>query len=166
MEADGPANTKTRERKEGALTAVQAMHVDSCTAQRVRDGPMTNSTSFGMIAEPPVLPCRDDVVVESGDAAPKSCLPSLEMRSPTVAGDLVLTGETSKTTETTVNEPFLQFYSTEEENLKKEKLLTSIPSALYDSSVFQRSNLPTVPYCQRVVETKSGQYRTFDPGGS
>ena len=31
MEADGPANTKTRERTEGAATAVQAMHGDSCT---------------------------------------------------------------------------------------------------------------------------------------
>ena len=29
MEADGPANTKTRERTEGAATAVQAMHGDS-----------------------------------------------------------------------------------------------------------------------------------------
>ena len=36
MEADGPANTKTRECTEGAATAVQAMHGDSCTAQRVR----------------------------------------------------------------------------------------------------------------------------------
>ena len=40
MEADGPANTKTRERTEGAATAVQAMHGDSCTtAQNVQDGP-------------------------------------------------------------------------------------------------------------------------------
>ena len=31
MEADGPANTKTRERTEGAATAVQAMRGDSCT---------------------------------------------------------------------------------------------------------------------------------------
>ena len=51
MEADGQANTKTRERTEGAATAVQAMHVDGCTtAQRVQDGPMTNSTSFGVKA--------------------------------------------------------------------------------------------------------------------
>ena len=32
MEADGPANTKTRERTEGAAKAVQAKHGDSCTA--------------------------------------------------------------------------------------------------------------------------------------
>ena len=43
-----------------------------------------------MKAEPPALSCRDDVVVESGDAASKSCLPSLEMRRITAAGGLVL----------------------------------------------------------------------------
>ena len=31
MDADGPANTKTQKRTEGAATAVQAMHGDSCT---------------------------------------------------------------------------------------------------------------------------------------
>ena len=70
IEADGPANTKTRERTEGAATAVQAMHGDSCTAQRVQDGSTTNSTSFGMMAEPPDLPCREDVLVENGDRRP------------------------------------------------------------------------------------------------
>ena len=72
MEADGPANTKIRERTEGAATAVQAMRGDSFSACRVEPGPNTNSTSFGVKAEPPALPCRDDVVVESGNAAPKS----------------------------------------------------------------------------------------------
>ena len=38
MEADGPANTKTRGRTEGAATVVQAMLEDSCTAQKVQDG--------------------------------------------------------------------------------------------------------------------------------
>ena len=52
-EADGPANTKTRERTEGAATAVQAMHDDSCTARTVQDGPKT-SISFGVKAEPPL----------------------------------------------------------------------------------------------------------------
>ena len=33
--ADGPVNTKTRERTEGAATAVQAVEGDSCTAQKV-----------------------------------------------------------------------------------------------------------------------------------
>ena len=80
MEADGPANIKTRERTEGAATAVQAMHGDSCTtAQKVQDWPKT-SISFGVMAEPPDLPCREDVLVEDGAMAPESCLPSLEMR--------------------------------------------------------------------------------------
>ena len=81
MEVDGPADTKTRERTEGAATAVQAMHGDSFSASRVDLGPKTNSTSFGVNVEPPALPCRDDVVVENGAAAPKSCLSPLEMRT-------------------------------------------------------------------------------------
>ena len=171
MEADGPANTKTQERTEGSATAVQAMREDSCTtAQRVQDGPMTNSTCFSMMAESPALPCRDDVVVESGDAAPESCLPSMEMRATTAAGGLASTGEASTATRTTSNEPLLWFYATEEmdpeEDSKKENLWTSTPYASYDSSVFQESNLSAAPYCRRVLETKSRQNRTFDPGGS
>ena len=68
MEADGSANTETCERTEGAATAVQAMHGDGCTVQRVQDGPKINSTSFGMMAEPLALPCRDGVLVENGTA--------------------------------------------------------------------------------------------------
>ena len=56
MEADGQANTKTRERTEGAATAVQAMRGDGFSARRVEPGPITNSTNFGMKAEPPALP--------------------------------------------------------------------------------------------------------------
>ena len=129
IEADGPANTKTRECTEGAATAVQAMHGDSCsTAQKVQDGPKT-SISFGVMAEPPDLPCREDVLVEDGATSPESCLPSLEMRSSTAAGGLVSTGETSTATETTVNKPLLQSYSSEEENSKKKKLRTSTPTS-------------------------------------
>ena len=171
MEADGPANTKTQERTGAPATAVQAILGDSCTtAQRVQDGPMTNSTCFSMMSEPPALPCRDDVVVESGDAAPESCLPSMEMRTTTAAGGLASTGEASIATRTTSNEPLLWFYATEEmnpeEDSKKENLWTSTPYASYDSSVFQGSNLSAAPYCRRVLETKSRQNRTFDPGGS
>ena len=167
-DADGRANTKTRERAEGAATAIQAMHGDRCTtAQRVQDGPMTNSTCFGMMAEPPALPCRDDVVVESGDAAPESCLPSMAMRTTTAAGGLASTGEASTATRTTSNEPLLRFYATEEmnteEDSKKGNLWTSISPACYDSSFWKRL---AAPYCRRVVETKSRQNRTFDPGGS
>ena len=55
MEVDGQANTKTRERTEGASTAVQAMRGDSFSACRVDPGPNINSTSFSMMAEPPAL---------------------------------------------------------------------------------------------------------------
>ena len=135
MEADGPVNTinKTRERTEGAATGVEAMREDSCTtAQKVHDGPKT-SISFGVVAEPPDLPCREDVLVENGATSPEPCLPSLEMRSPAAAGGLIPTGEASTATRTTSNEPLLRFYATEEINLeedsKKEKLWTSTPYA-------------------------------------
>ena len=103
MEADGPADTKTRERTEGAATAAQAMRGDGFSARRAEPVPNTNSTSFGVKAEPPAPPCRDDVVVECGDAASETCLPSLQMRSSTAAGGLVPTGEASTATETNFN---------------------------------------------------------------
>ena len=105
MEADGHANTKTRERTEGAATAVQAMHEDSFFARWVEPGPNTNSTSFGVKAEPVDLPCREDVLVEDGATSPESCLPSLGMCSSTAAGGLVPTGEVSTATETPSNDP-------------------------------------------------------------
>ena len=61
MEADVAVDKKTRERTESAATAVQAMHGDIFSANRVQAGPKTTSTSFGVKAEPPVVPCRDDV---------------------------------------------------------------------------------------------------------
>ena len=169
LEADGPTNTKTRERTESAAKVVQAMRGDSCTTatQKVQDGPKT-SISFGMMAEPPDLPCREDVLAEEGATTPKSCVPSLEMRSPTAAGGLVPTGEASTATETTSSEPFLRFYVIKEMNpedgSKEKNSWTSIPSASYDSSSFWR--LVAALYCYRVVETKSRQNKTFDPGGS
>ena len=55
--ADGQANTKTRKRTEGAATAVQAMHRDSCSANRV-DLDLMCSTSFGDdCTGPPAPPC-------------------------------------------------------------------------------------------------------------
>ena len=158
-EADGPANTKTRERTEGTATAVQAMCGDGFSTRQVEPGPNTNSTSFGVKAEPSVLPCRDDVVVESGDAAPKLCLPSLEMSSPTAAGGLVPTGEASTATETNFNQPPLRFHSTEETDSeassKETNLRTSTQYVSYDSSVFEKSNLLPAPSDLRVVETKT-----------
>ena len=157
MEADGPANTKTRKCTEGVATAVQAMHGDSCSATRVDPGPKTNSTSFGVKAEPPALPCRDGVLVENGAASPKSCLQSLEMHSPSAAGGLLPTGETSTATKITVNRPRLRLHLTEEKNLR-----TSTQPVSYDSSFW---NLLAAPICRKVIETKSMQNRIFDPGG-
>ena len=160
MEAD-ETYTKTHERTEGATIVVQAMRGDSCTAaQKVQDGPKTSIT-FGVKAEPPGLPCMDDVLVEGDDAAPKSCLPSLEMRSPTAIGGLVPTGETSTATEATSNEPLLRFYATEEMNPEEDSKMknswTSTLYASYDSSSFWK---------KLAAETKSRRNRTFDPGGS
>ena len=164
MEADGPANSKTQERTEGAAKAVQAMRVDSCTAeQNVQDGPKTSIT-FGVEVEPPDLPCREDVLVEEGATSPKSCLLSLEMRSSTAAGGLVPTGEASTATETNFNQPRLRFCSTEETDLDAICKKTLTPYVSFDSSSFWR--LLAAPYCWRVVETKSRQDRTFDPGCS
>ena len=57
MVACGQANTKTRERTEGAATAVQTIHGDNCSVKRVDPDPMC-STSFGDdCTGPPALPC-------------------------------------------------------------------------------------------------------------
>ena len=121
MEADGPANTKIRNARRAPLLQylVQAMRGDSFSACRVNPGPNINSTSFGMKVEPPALPCRNDIVVESGDAAPKLCLPFLHICSPTAADGIVPTGKTSTTTEITFIQPPLRFYTTEETNPKE-----------------------------------------------
>ena len=106
MEAD----TKTRERTEGAATAVQAMHGDRCSANRVDPDP-TCSTSFGDdCTGPPALPCsREDTLVNNSAAAPKSCLSPSEMCSPTAADGSLPTGEISTTTKTTFDYPTLWF---------------------------------------------------------
>ena len=166
MEADGHADTKTRERTEGVATAVQAMRGDCFSSRWVKPGPTTNSTSFGVKAEPPALPCRDDVVVESGPAASESCLPSMEMRSSTAAGGLVPTGEASTASETTLNEPPLRFCPTEETDLEPNCKKTSTPYASFESRSSFVWRLLAAPYCRSVVDTKSRQNRTFDPGGS
>ena len=160
-EADGHENTKTQARTEGAAKAVQAMRGDSCTAlQKVQDGPKTSIT-FGVETEPPDLPCREDVLVEDGATAPKSYLPSLELRTTTAAGGLVPTGKTSTATEANFNQPPLQFCSTEETDLEANCMKTSTPYVSYDSSAFQDSNLLAAPFCRRVVETKFRQKKDF-----
>ena len=163
MEADGPSDTKSRDRTEGAATTAQAMLGDSCSATRVDPDP-TCSTSFGngCTGLPAPLCSGENALVDNGAAAPKSCLPSLEIRSPTAAGSLPPTGEASIATRATFNQPPLRLYSTEETNSKK----TWTPYVLYDSSFFQMSNLPAAPSCWRVIVTKSGENRMFDRGGS
>ena len=162
MVADGNADTQTCERTEGATTAFQAMHGDSCSAIRVDPSPKTNSTYFGMKAEPPDLPCSEDDLVEDGAAAPKPCLPSLEMSTTTAADGLLPTGEISTATNTTFNKPLIWLYSTEETNSKEKKLWTIFTSAWYDSSFWK---LLATPSCRKVIETKTMYHRMFDPGG-
>ena len=139
----------------------QCKHGDSCSTDRVDPDPMC-STSFGDdYTEPPAPPCTgENALIDNGAAAPKSCLPSLEMHSPTAAGSLLPTGETSIATRTTFNQPPLQLYSTEERNS------TSTPYVSYDRNFFHKSKLPAAASCRRVIEIKSGENRMFDPGGS
>ena len=105
-----PADKKTRERTEGAASAVQAKYGDSCSANRVDPEP-TCLDSFGDDSTgPPALPCsRNDAMVGNGAAAPKSCLSPLEMRSPTATGGLLPAGKASTTTRITFYHPRLRF---------------------------------------------------------
>ena len=119
VEADDPANTKTRGRTEGEATAVQAMRGDSCSADRVDPDPMCSTSSGDDCTGPPAPPCsRENAPVDNRTAAPKSCLPLLEMRSPSAAGGLLPIGEASTATRTTFSQTFLRFYLTEETDSK------------------------------------------------
>ena len=160
MEGDGRANMKTCERTEGAATAEQAMRGDNFSARRVEPGPRTNSSSVGIMAEAPALPCRDDILVENGDASPKSRLPFLEMRSLSAAGGLLPTGKAFTATRTNFNKPPLRFYLTEETD-SKTNWRTRILHVSYDSNF-----LPAAYSFRMVIETKSGENRMFGPGGS
>ena len=160
METDGPTNAKTRERTKVAGKAVQAKHGESCTAQRVQDRAKT-LTCFGVMAEIPTFPCREDVSVENDTAMPKSCLLSFEMRSPTAAAGLFPTGGASIATMTTYNQPHLRLYSTKETDPTKMNLRTPILYVSHDSSF-----VPAVPSCRRVIEIKSEENSMLDPGSS
>ena len=159
LDADRPADEKTREHTEGAAKAVRAMNGDIFSENRVDADPMC-STSFGVKVEPPALSCRDDVLVENGAAAPKSRLSLLEMPTTTAAGGLLPNGEACIATSTTFDHSTLWFCQTKETILR-----TSTPSASYDSR-FWRNNLLAAPSCRRAIGTKSGQNRMFDSGGS
>ena len=130
MEVDGPANTKPRKRTEGAAIAVQEKHGESCSADRFDLDPMC-STSYGDdCTGPPAPPCSgENGLVDNGAAAPKSCLPSLQIRSPSAACGLLPTGETFTATKITFNRLPFRLYLTEETNLR-----TSTQPVSYDSS--------------------------------
>ena len=131
-----------------------------------------------MKAGPPALPCRDDVVVESGPAASESCLPSMEMRSSTAAGGLVPTGEASTVSETTLNEPPLRFCPTEETDLERivRRLRLHTPHSkaaafsggcylLHTAGVSLTQNPGKVgPLMQAVLDVASAPARFWDRG--
>ena len=154
-------DTKTRERTEGAATAVQAMYGDSCSANRVNPDPMCSTSFGGDSTGPPALPCsRDDAQVGNGAAAPKSCLSPLEIRSPTTTGGLLPAGMITTATKTTFHQLPLWFCLTEETNPR-----TSTIYVPYFSS-FGWINNQQASFWPRAIETKSGQNLVFDPGGS
>ena len=161
MMADGQADTKTRERTEGAATAVQAMHGDSCSANWIDPDPMCSISFGGDSTGPPALSCLgDDALVDKGAAVPKSYFSPLEMRTISAAGGFFPTDKTSTATKTTFDHPTLWLCLTEETNLG-----TSIQSASYNRSIW-RNTLLAPPSCWRVIETNSRQNMMFDSGGS
>ena len=161
VEADGPSDTKTRERTEGAAKAVQAKHGNSCSANRVDLDAMCSTSFSDDSTGPPALSCsRNNALVENGAAAPKSCLSPLEMRSLTTAGGLLPAGEASTTTRITFRQPRLRFCPTEETNSER----TSTQYALYYNSSFWLNQLPALlakGYTNK-IKAKSGiQSRRF-----
>ena len=92
--ADVPTDTKTHKR----------MNEDSCSAKRVQAGP-TSLTNFGMKAEPPALPRKDDVLVDKEATVPKPCLSPVEMSTPTAADGLLPAGAASTVMKTIFSRP-------------------------------------------------------------
>ena len=67
-------------------------------------------TSFGDDStESLALPCRNDVMVDKGAAAPKQCLLSVEMQTPTAAGDLLPAGTASTAMRTVFPRPLFSW---------------------------------------------------------
>ena len=125
---DVEPDTKTYKRTEDAA-ADRAKHIgDSSSVKRVDIDP-TSLTSFGMIAERPALPSRDDALVDKGDAAPKPCLSSVEIRTLAAAGGLLSADTTSTATRTIFHQPPLWFSPIEKMNSRT----TSIQHATYYS---------------------------------
>ena len=163
MEADGPANTKTRERTEGVATVVQAMRGDSCTADRVDPDPMCSTSSGGDCTGPPAPSCSgENALIDNRAAAPKSYLskswrcahhqppvaysppakPPRQRRSPSIS-HLFSSTRPRRRIE---NFYELQFH----------------PPGTTAAS----GNCLLLPPAGELLKTKSGQNRTFDSGGS
>ena len=117
-QADVPSDTKIHKRIEDAV-AVQAKHMDSCSANQVDPDPMCLTSFRDNSTEPPALACSRDVfLVDNGAAVSKLCLSPLEMRTPTAAGVLLPTGTSSVMRRTAFDQPPLWFCSTDEINLR------------------------------------------------
>ena len=72
MEAGVLSDTKSRERTGGAAAAVQAMHGDSCFANRVDSNPKRSTSFVDAFTGPLALHCpRDDALVGNGAATPE-----------------------------------------------------------------------------------------------
>ena len=150
MEADITSVKKTCKRTEDAA-ASGAMNEDSSFVQVDHD-PMC-LTSFGDdFTEPPALPCyRDDVLIDKGAEAPKSCLLTMKMRTQTAAGGLLPDGIASTVTRTIFLQPHLwNFCQPEEIHFRT----TSVQYARY--SIFWK---------MEILETKTRQTMVFDLGG-
>ena len=148
-EANKPTDTKTRKHMEDAA-ADQTKYGDSCSAKRVQVGPRS-STTFGMRAEPPALPRRDDVLVDKGATMPKPCLTPVETHTLTDAGDFLPTSKASTATRIILYQPSSWFCQTEDINSR-----TTTQYAMDYSSFWK----------MKVLATKLRQTLVFDPDGS
>ena len=105
MEADVKPDSKIRKRAEDAA-ADRMMSGDSSSSQ-VDPDPMCLASSSDDFTEPPVLPCRDDSLVNKGAEAPKPHLPAVEMRTFVATSGLLPAGIVSTATRTIFNHPSL-----------------------------------------------------------
>ena len=147
MEGDVEPDTKTHKRTEDAA-ADRVVNRDSSSARKIDNGSMS-LTSFGMIAEPPALSCRDNALINKGDEAPKPCLPPVEMRTLKAAGGL-LPASTASTAMRTIF-PRLLFFLSHGEETKIRNGRTNF-------------NQLAPPCWSRAIQTKLRQNLVFDPG--
>ena len=108
MEADVKPDTKTHKRTKDAA-ADRARYLDESSYARVHPDPMYLASFDDDSTEPPVLPCRDDALVDEGAEASKQCLLPVKMRTLTANGGLLPTGIASTTMMTTFLWPLLSW---------------------------------------------------------